>query len=399
MKTLKIIIILVLVPSISFGAWSSDLAFKVTKDITTSAGVARLATVLPINSTVAKSMARQAVAGGAKLAVANVIGTVAILGVTAYVTYNMDSWLDDLLGADIYEGQQGTIPLTNGNYFHFRKSPTGQNHQDLYAETTVVVHIWSGTSITVDAAAHGTQERRIGSSDKVHVWQYKTTSSSTFPSDWTSSSNTAPYVAWQDASVVVQFEGSYQPAPLNRPIDNTKVDTWVNNNRAKFQAVQPEILVQMPVPTDPAGKKYDLPSVPGSYQYINPTDPVTDKPYDPYTNEDQSDITDDDLGTLTRPGIPEVPVLDTAIETPETLPISDLILTWIASAPILSIFDDFEVSASGNCNIPVSIPTGIGGNVSTSIDFCTWGDHFNSLGTLVLIFAQIYALLIIFKGG
>lgn len=377
--------------------WAAGLALKATKTIATSQGTKKaILHVVASNSTV-KALARDAVfEGGKKKWAWHAVGQVAALFGATWLLYDATNWLQDLVnevGANLWEGQQGTIPYTNGNYFHYRRAPTGMNHQDLLYEKLVIVRIWSGTSITIELVNNGSQERRIGSSNKVHVWQYKTTTSSAFPTDWTYSSNTAPYYAWQDAAVQIQYEGSYKPTPLNVAKNTIVVDTWVDNNPSKIAEPSPQVVNELP------GDAIDLGETDGESVFEDlPVDPGTGEPYDPKTDEPLAPVTSDTGGIMTPPGFPGEPFFDSTItDVPEKMTIEEIMEEYEErEEPFKAWVDDINFSGSGVGQVSIQVPFG---DKTAVLDFTQFDDIWNTLRTIIICFAYLYGVMIFFKGS
>jgi len=96
-----------------------------------------------------------------------------------------------------------------------------------------------------------------------------------------------------------------------------------------------------------------------------------------------------------HPGLPAIPELETSIAPPELKPIPTLLERWISGIPFISFFGRLGLSAGGSCALSYNM--GMFG--SGSLDFCRYAGIFSVAGNMVLAFAGIYAVYIIFKRG
>jgi len=132
---------------------------------------------------------------------------------------------------------------------------------------------------------------------------------------------------------------------------------------------------------------------PKLYEIEDPegTDPATDEPHEtevePGTEQD----------TMSVPGYPAVPTLDTTIEEPDKKSIPDLISGWLSNAPFMAIISDMEVKATGGqSEFIIPLPEILGG--TATMDFGEWSDLWQAMGAIIIAIAYIYGAMIIFGG-
>lgn len=121
------------------------------------------------------------------------------------------------------------------------------------------------------------------------------------------------------------------------------------------------------------------------------TDPATQEPHDtevePGTDQDSMSV----------PGYPAVPTLDTTIEAPDKKSIPDLVSGWLSNAPFMAIITDMEVTATGGqSEFIIPLPEVLGG--TATMDFGEWSDLWQAMGAIIIAVAYIYGAMIIFGG-
>lgn len=120
-------------------------------------------------------------------------------------------------------------------------------------------------------------------------------------------------------------------------------------------------------------------------------DPVTGQEYN--ENVDPGEETD----TMSVPGQPGVPDLDTAIDQPEENDIGELISGWLDNAPFMAIITAFEVNAtSGQSVFTIPLPEVLGG--TGTIDFGQFSGLWAAMGAIIIGISYIYGAMIIFGG-
>lgn len=132
---------------------------------------------------------------------------------------------------------------------------------------------------------------------------------------------------------------------------------------------------------------------PKLYEIEDPegTDPATQEPHDtevePGTDQDSMSV----------PGFPAVPTLDTTIEEPDKKSIPDLLSGWLSNAPFMAIITDMEVKATGGqSEFIIPLPEVLGG--TATMDFGEWSDLWQAMGAIIIAVAYIYGAMIIFGG-
>lgn len=134
-----------------------------------------------------------------------------------------------------------------------------------------------------------------------------------------------------------------------------------------------------------------------------------------YTNSDTPGVTEDpDTGenlenqpvvynttgteTISMPGQPygSAPSTDLSEYLPDMLSIGDLVSSFMSNAPFVELYTNFSVTASGSGVVTIPLPEIFGG--TATMDFTQYSTVWAIIASIVIAFAYLYAIMIIFIG-
>ena len=98
-------------------------------------------------------------------------------------------------------------------------------------------------------------------------------------------------------------------------------------------------------------------------------------------------------GQYIDPGTPDLPDFPVNVPVPDKLDIPSLLDRWLSGIPFLSFFSQLGIAGGGSCAIGWSM----GALGSGVLDFCAFAGAFSVAGNVVLAFAGISAIMIIFR--
>jgi hypothetical protein len=122
----------------------------------------------------------------------------------------------------------------------------------------------------------------------------------------------------------------------------------------------------------------------------NPTDVIVKNPADIAKAID--DVASKSVPTANSTALPDAPVFDTTVDTPE---VPDVLGKFKSIASSLKLTDKVTTSFSGSCSISGSLDLW-GNSVSYNIDFCPYAPYLEQAGDILVMVSGFAALLIMF---
>lgn len=374
------------------GSWD-QLFIRATKDIATSQGTVRLASKSLLDRVTAKTIAKAALTGGAAIAESPIVGLVG-LGIGLY--YLKSDWTDLI----------NFLKTVSSVFTPAQTKDTTSVDFNLSNGKKLTIMIWSTQNppyqgyvpyATLNVTVTSNGVTAYSSTGQGEVGVQVVTLYILYDNVPVQSIGYFPVTGWTNN---ITYSGvsltSRSPVLTPAAVSDSGLSTWVDNNPEYFY--DPDYVTNS-IESSSTSPHQDLPEAsstitqgpagePGSTydpETGEPTEPVTDPNADPNDEDDPLNI----------PNQAGAPAVDTSIESPEQKDIGGLIEGWLENAPFMNIISNFEVEAtSGDCEVEVPVPFG----GTATLDFCAYSTLWATIAAIIISFAYIYAVMIVFGG-